>query len=183
MAEQARGETPGDEADAVGPEADTPEPDAEPARIDIATIRRLLELMEAHDLAEIEIEQEELAVRLRKAGPASAVPMAPMPVPAAGPVAPSPAAGVPEPPAEEDEGLVTIDSPMVGTFYSSPSPEADPYVGVGDHVTEESVVGMIEAMKVFNEIRAEVSGTIEKVLVGNAEAVEFGQAMFAVRPD
>jgi acetyl-CoA carboxylase biotin carboxyl carrier protein len=72
---------------------------------------------------------------------------------------------------------------MVGTFYEAPSPEADPFVQVGDHVTEDSIVCVIEAMKVFNEIRAEMSGTIEKVLVKNAQAVEFGAPMFVVRPD
>jgi acetyl-CoA carboxylase biotin carboxyl carrier protein len=72
---------------------------------------------------------------------------------------------------------------MVGTFYASSSPEADAYVKVGDHVTDESVVCVIEAMKVFNEIRSETSGTVEKILVKNATPVEFGQPLFAVRPD
>jgi acetyl-CoA carboxylase biotin carboxyl carrier protein len=72
---------------------------------------------------------------------------------------------------------------MVGTFYSSSSPDTAPYVKVGDHVSEDTVVCVIEAMKVFNEIRAEMSGTVEKVLAKNAQAVEFGQPMFVVRPD
>ena len=72
---------------------------------------------------------------------------------------------------------------MVGTFYEASSPEADPFVQVGDRVTEDSIVCIIEAMKVFNEIRAEMSGTIEKVLVKNAQTVEFGAPMFVVRPD
>jgi acetyl-CoA carboxylase biotin carboxyl carrier protein len=72
---------------------------------------------------------------------------------------------------------------MVGTFYAAPSPEAPPFVKVGDHVMEDTVVCVIEAMKVFNEIRAETSGTIEKILGKNAAAVEFGQALFVVRPD
>jgi acetyl-CoA carboxylase biotin carboxyl carrier protein len=72
---------------------------------------------------------------------------------------------------------------MVGTFYEAPSPEAAVFVEVGDHVSEDTVVCIIEAMKVFNEIRAEMSGTIEKILVKNAQAVEFGQPMFVVRPD
>jgi acetyl-CoA carboxylase biotin carboxyl carrier protein len=182
MAERASGEASGEEPDVRGPDQTETETGQDAGRVDIAAVRQLLELMEAHDLAEIEIEQEELAVRLRKAGPAGAVPMTPVPaqpaVPAAGGADEDAGSA-----AEEDEGLVTIDSPMVGTFYDAPSPEADVYVNVGDHVTEESVVGMVEAMKVFNEIRAEVSGTIEKVLTANAEAVEFGQALFAVRPD
>jgi len=71
---------------------------------------------------------------------------------------------------------------MVGTFYETPSPEADAFVRVGDHVDESTVVCIIEAMKVFNEIRAETRGTIEAVLVKNAEPVEFGQPLFAIRP-
>jgi acetyl-CoA carboxylase biotin carboxyl carrier protein len=149
--------------------------------IDLAAIRQLLDLMGEHDLVEVEIEQGDLAVRLRKAGAGQPVVTAspmPMAVPAAAPAAaPVPAAK------PVDEGLVFIRSPMVGTFYSAASPEADPFVKVGDHVSEDSVVCIVEAMKVFNEIRAEVTGTIERVLAKNAEAVEFGQPMFAVRQD
>lgn len=72
---------------------------------------------------------------------------------------------------------------MVGTFYEAPSPDADAFVGVGDHVEESTVVCVVEAMKVFNEIRAEKSGTIEAVLVRNATPVEFGQPLFSIRPD
>ena len=150
--------------------------------IDLAAVRQLLALMSEHDLVEVEIEQGDLSVRLRKAGagqPALAVPAAMAPsAPAAAPVAPAARPAKPE-----DEGLVFIKSPMVGTFYVAPSPEADPFVKVGDHVSEDSVVCVVEAMKVFNEIRAEVTGTIERVLVKNTEAVEFGQPMFAVRQD
>ncbi|MBE3069358.1 MAG: acetyl-CoA carboxylase, biotin carboxyl carrier protein, partial [Planctomycetes bacterium] len=77
----------------------------------------------------------------------------------------------------------TINSPMVGTFYVASSPEAEAFVEVGDHVSEDTVVCVIEAMKVFNEIRAEMSGTVEKVLVKDAQAVDFGAPMFVVRPD
>lgn len=161
----------------------------EGGRIDVDEIRRLLELMSEHEVEELEIEQEELAVRLRKAGagayaqvppPPPPQPAVPQPATAAGPATPGPAS--PEA-ALEDEGLVTINSPMVGTFYAAPSPDADAFVAVGDHVTEETVVCVVEAMKVFNEIRAETSGTIEKILATNADPVEFGQPMFAVRPD
>ena len=138
-------------------------------------IRKLVALMEEHGLVEVEVEQENLAIRLRKGG--AETPVVPAAVPA-GPPAPARAAA---PPAEA--ALPTINSPMVGTFYEAPSPEADPFVQVGDHVTEDSIVCVIEAMKVFNEIRAEMSGTIEKVLVKNSQAVEFGAPMFVVRPD
>jgi acetyl-CoA carboxylase biotin carboxyl carrier protein len=141
----------------------------------LETIRKLVALMEEHGLVEVEVEQENLAVRLRKGGAeAMVVPAAP-----AGPAAPARAAA----PAAEAASLPTINSPMVGTFHASSSPEADPYVKVGDHVTDESVVCVIEAMKVFNEIRSEMSGTIEKILVKNTMPVEFGQPLFVIRPD
>lgn len=152
-------------------------------KVDVESVRQLLALMNEHGLVELEIEQEDLVVRLRKAGavtPTAAV--APVPVAAAPVVAGAPAAPAPAAPAAEGR-LPTINSPMVGTFYAAPSRDAEPYVKVGDHVTEETVVCMIEAMKVFNEIRAEMSGTIEKVLAKNAQVVEFGLPMFVVRPD
>ncbi len=168
--------------------ADAPESDADGPReapVDIETIRRLLDLMSEHALAELEIEREDMAVRLRKAGaapPPHLVPTVPAGTPpaAAGPPTAAPAAGQAEPAEEE---LPAITSPMVGTFYEASGPEADPFVQVGDHVAEDTVVCVIEAMKVFNEIRAETSGTIEEVLMTNAEAVEFGQPLFLVRPD
>jgi len=148
-------------------------------RLDVEPIRRLLELMKEHDLVELEVEQEGLAVRLRKAG--SEVQM--VPAPAVAPPAPaSPAPQAPAP-AKEPEEEAAIKAPMVGTFYVASEPGAEPFVKVGDHVTEDTVVCVIEAMKVFNDIRAEMSGTIEKVLVKNGQAIEFGQPLFAVRPD
>jgi acetyl-CoA carboxylase biotin carboxyl carrier protein len=139
----------------------------------LETIRKLVALMEEHGLVEVEVEQENLAVRLRKGGAEAPV------VQAAVPVAPARAAA----PAAEAASLPTINSPMVGTFHASSSPEADAYVKVGDHVTDESVVCVIEAMKVFNEIRSEMSGTIENILVKNTTPVEFGQPLFVIRPD
>ena len=138
----------------------------------LETIRKLVALMEEHGLVEVEVEQENLAVRLRKGGAETPV------VQAAVPVAPPARAA-----AAAAASLPTINSPMVGTFYVSSSPEADAYVKAGDHVTDESVVCVIEAMKVFNEIRSETSGTIEKILVKNAAPVEFGQPLFVIRPD
>lgn len=145
-------------------------------KVDVETLRQLLALMSENGLVELEIEQEDLVVRLRKAGaepaPAAAIPVAAAPVAGARPAAPT-----------EAEKLPTINSPMVGTFYVASSPEAEAFVQVGDHVSEDTVVCIIEAMKVFNEIRAEMSGTVEKVLVRNAQAVDFGAPMFVVRPD
>jgi acetyl-CoA carboxylase biotin carboxyl carrier protein len=145
-------------------------------KIDVEAIRQLLALMGEHDLAELEIEQEDMVVRLRKTSAAPAAAAAP--VPAAAPAAPAaPAAEA------KKEDLPAIKSPMVGTFYATSSPDTAPYVKVGDHVSEDTVVCIIEAMKVFNEIQAEMSGTVERILVQNAQAVEFGQPMFIVRPD
>lgn len=146
-------------------------------KVDLDAIRQLLTLMDEHGLEELEIEHEDMAVRLRKAGASAAAPVAA--APAAAP--PAPAAASPEAEADE-ESLPTIDSPMVGTFYEAASPEADPFVRVGKTVDESTVVCIIEAMKVFNEIRAETSGTIEAILVKNADSVEFGQPLFVIRP-
>jgi acetyl-CoA carboxylase biotin carboxyl carrier protein len=88
-----------------------------------------------------------------------------------------------EDPADEAHGLLHITSPMVGTFYAAPDPDSPPFVQVGAKVGPSSVVCVLEAMKVFSEIKAELSGTIERVLVKNEEAVEFGQLLFLVRPD
>lgn len=140
---------------------------------DLEAIRKLLALMDEHGLAELEIEHEDMAVRLRKAGHE-------VPAPAPAGAAPAAAAGEAE---AEEEKLPTITSPMVGTFYEASSPEAHPFVRVGDRVEESTVVCIVEAMKVFNEIRAEKSGTIEAVLLSNAEPVEFGQPLFVIRPD
>jgi acetyl-CoA carboxylase biotin carboxyl carrier protein len=147
-------------------------------KVDIEGVRQLLALMKEHELAELEIEQGDMAVRLRKGGAVGPVMMAAAPA-AAVPAAPT----APAAPAVKEEKLPTINSPIVGTFYAASSPDAAPYVKVGDHVSEDTVVCIIEAMKVFNEIRAEISGTIEKILAKNAQTVEFGQALFVVRPD
>jgi acetyl-CoA carboxylase biotin carboxyl carrier protein len=152
-------------------------------RIDLETVRQLATLMREHELAELEVEQEDMVVRLRKTGaPApAAVSLVPVAAPlAAAAPAPAPAAA---PAGAKKEDLPAILSPMVGTFYVASGPDAAPYVKVGDHVSEDTVVCMIEAMKVFNEIRAETTGTIEAILVKNAQAVEFGQRLFVVRPD
>ena len=84
---------------------------------------------------------------------------------------------------EEKEGLVSISAPIVGTFYRAPAPDAEPYVKVGDHIEEDTVVCIIEAMKLFNEIKAEIRGTIKQILVENGQPVEYGQTLFLVEPD
>jgi acetyl-CoA carboxylase biotin carboxyl carrier protein len=163
-------------------EKEVPAAGSASGKIDLESIRQLLMLMTEHDLAELEIEQENMAVRLRKAGAVAAPAAVPVAAPVVAAVAPA-APGAVHAPAVREEKLPSINSPMVGTFYVSSSPEAAALVKIGDHVSEDTVVCVIEAMKVFNEIRAEMSGTIEKALVKNAQAVEFGQPMFVVRPD
>lgn len=152
---------------------------------DVRRVRRLVELMREYDLAEMDLRQGETRVQLRRgAGGAVAVAtggaglsVAAAPVaPAATPVPPAAPAA---PPATE-EHLAVIKSPMVGTFYAAPDPESPPYVKVGDHVGPETTVCIVEAMKVFNQIPAEVSGKIVAVLVENGEPVEFGQPLFKV---
>jgi acetyl-CoA carboxylase biotin carboxyl carrier protein len=151
---------------------------------DVRKIRRLVELMNEHDLSEMDLRQGETRIQLRRAGDpvvvaptAAAAPSvaaaAPTPTP---PQPPKQAAAAESPP--DEEHLVPIESPMVGTFYASPDPDASPYVKVGDHVGPETTICIVEAMKVFNEIQAEVSGKVVAVLVESGEPVEFGQPMF-----
>jgi acetyl-CoA carboxylase biotin carboxyl carrier protein len=97
-------------------------------------------------------------------------------------LAAAPVAGA-APAVDTDEGLEDITSPIVGTFYASPSPDSKAFVSVGDHVDAESVICIIEAMKVMNEIKAEANGTVVKVLCKAGEAVEFGQALYRIQPD
>ena len=154
--------------------------------IDVQQVRELIQLMVENDLNEIRVRQGETAICLRK-GPAGvqiAGGFAPTPMPAAHAPAVQPTQTA-APPAEEkaqDEGLVPIVSPMVGTFYMAPDPDSPPYISIGATVEPDSPICIIEAMKVFNEIKAEVSGVIERILVQDQQAVEFGQPLMLVRP-
>jgi len=150
--------------------------------MDIRDIKSLVELMVSNDLSRIELREGERHVLLRRGHPvvANPLPAAPPP-PAAAPANPAAdAAPAPAPAAAENE--VYIRSPMVGTFYAASDPESPPFVTVGSVIQSDTVVCLVEAMKVFNEIRAEIQGQITKVLVKNAEAVEFDQPLFAVTP-
>ena len=147
--------------------------------MDLQDVMKLLELMEARHLEEIEVEQGETRIRLRKGGaPPVVVPIAAAPAAAANPQA-VPAASEAEKAAEAN--LVKITSPMVGTFYRAASPDADPFISEGDHVTPDQVICIIEAMKVMNEIKAEIEGEVVSVLIENGESVEFGQPMVTIR--
>lgn len=149
---------------------------------DVERIRRLVELMKEHDLREIDLKQEDQQIRLcrnvEEAAPRVVTTAAPAPAPAAAaPAAAAPAATA----ATDGANIALIKSPMVGTFYARPNPNADPFVKVGTRVTkDETVVCIVEAMKTFNEIPADVTGTIVAVLVDDGESVDFDRPLFKV---
>ena len=158
--------------------------------IDIRRLKELVRLMVNNELTELDLRdgEEQVTLRRQPPGAAGAVPTMMMPAApaAAAPAAPpaaAPAAPVAEDAPADDAGLARIESPIVGTFYSAANPDAAPFVSVGSRVSADTTVCIIEAMKIFNEIKAETSGVIERVLVGNGDAVEFGQPMFLVRPE
>ncbi|HOU21188.1 MAG: acetyl-CoA carboxylase biotin carboxyl carrier protein [Kiritimatiellae bacterium] len=147
--------------------------------MDMDRINKVIELMREHDLCEFSIEEEDFKLTLKRGQLAAPVQVPPAAaVPAGEPCAGSPAAPV----SAAEANLVPIQSPLVGTFYRASAPDADPFVAVGTRVTKDSVVCIIEAMKVMNEIKAETSGVIKKILVENATAVQYGQPMFLVEP-
>lgn len=152
--------------------------------MDLGLLEQIVKLMAANDLNTVEVRDGDKRVVMKR-GPAGAptyfaapaMQHAPASAAAPGPAAtPAPAA------ADETAGLTPIKSPMVGTFYASPSPDAKAFVQVGSTVDEETDVCIIEAMKVFNNIKAETRGTVTKILVTNGQTVEFGQVLFLVKP-
>ncbi len=138
-------------------------------------LQRLIAMMKEHDLSEVDLQEDTQRIRLRRhtesVAPVYAAPRAP-----AATAAPAAAAASPA----DDANIAVIKSPMVGTYYSKPNPKSPPFVKVGDHVDADKVICIIEAMKVFNEIPAEVSGTIVAVMVQDGDAVEFGKPLFKV---
>ena len=153
--------------------------------MDIRKVKKLIELLDESGIAEIEITEGEEAVRISRY--ATGAPAAPAPAPVAAapaPQAPSPAAApaqAPEPAAgPPDEDGYLVPAPMVGTFYSASSPGAAPYVQVGDRVSEGDTLCIIEAMKMMNQIEADVSGTIKSIRVQNGEPIEYGQTLFVI---
>ncbi|MFZ9991908.1 MAG: acetyl-CoA carboxylase biotin carboxyl carrier protein, partial [Opitutales bacterium] len=150
---------------------------------------QVVDLMKKSDLSEFEIQDQDFKLRIKRdlpgrapiAAPAAAVAAAPAPVAAAPtPVAPAPAQA-PAAPAAADPGIKLITSPMVGTYYATPSPDNPPFVTVGSPIKADSVVCIIEAMKVMNEIQSEITGTVVECLVANGTSVEFGQPLFRVK--
>ena len=162
--------------------------------MELDDLERLIELMNDNDLVEVEIEKDDSKIRLRKAAPetptitampampqAMFAPQAPVAPAAHAAAAPVDAGGAASADPVEGDSL-TFNSPMVGTFYTAPSPGADTFVKIGDKVGQTTVLCIIEAMKVMNEIQAEMEGEILEVLVGNGEAVEYGQPLFTLKP-
>jgi acetyl-CoA carboxylase biotin carboxyl carrier protein len=163
-----------------------PRPKTEKSRLELQEIKKLIEMIEKSPITEFELVDKELKIRISKNGStASAVHMIPAP---AMPVAAAPAAAIPAstpevaPAARPETGrqLVEVKSPMVGTFYRAPSPDAEPYIRTGDLVEPGKVLCIVEAMKLMNELECEVRGRVAEILIENAHPVEFGQVLFRI---
>ena len=152
--------------------------------MDVGLLQRLVSLMASNDLNTVDVRDGDKRIILKRGAVQAMTPMAaPMLMPASVPAhAPAAGAGGAHAAAGEEADLKPIKSPMVGTFYTAPSPDAKPFVAVGSTVDEDTDVCIIEAMKVFNNIKAETRGTIAKALVQNGQPVEFGQVLFLVKP-
>jgi acetyl-CoA carboxylase biotin carboxyl carrier protein len=159
--------------------------------VDLKDIKAIIDLMKKNSVSEFELEKQDFKIRLKRAGNGGSAaaydeppvvayvqPPAAVAAPGASTLAPAPAV----PPAGAGIVEQEIKSPMIGTFYRAPSPESAPYIEVGVEVNPDTVVCIIEAMKVMNEIKAEAKGVITQVLVENAKPVEFGQPLFRLRP-
>jgi acetyl-CoA carboxylase biotin carboxyl carrier protein len=161
---------------------------------DINELKQLVEFLQENQVAEFEMEQGEQKIRLKFKQPepppvapiahviAGAPQMIAAPAPLAAPVTQASAPAAPAPPADPDAGLHMIKSPIVGTYYGSPSPGAAPFVAPGDRVEKGQVVCIVEAMKLMNEIEADAAGEVVRCLVSNGQPIEFGQPLFAIRP-
>ncbi len=148
-----------------------------PRPFDVKTIKNLLALMDQHDLNAIDLREGTQRIRLRRGAKQGTAAAAPAVAPSVNATAPA----APVAPKPEKAGHA-IKSPTPGTFYTGPNPESPAFVSVGSRVTAESVVCIIEAMKIYNEIHAECTGVITKILVENAQPVEYGQVLFEVDP-
>jgi len=160
--------------------------------LDLKELKEILQILEEKEITEFELEEEGMKLRIRKAGPSPsnhiappgalspAIPTVPhSAVPAPRASAPS----APEPPAPEAEaGLTVVKSPIVGTFYRTPDPNAPPFVNVGDRIRVGQVLCIIEAMKLMNEIEAEVAGEIVRIHHESGQPVQYGEPLFTIRP-
>ena len=161
------------------------------ASVNMEELRELIALLRDNGLAELELEREDFRVRLRREGVsfsgdhsqyiAVPAPVASAPAPSPAPTAPAHPGAEASTAASADQDLHMVTSPIVGTFYRSPSPTADPFVKIGSNVEPASVVCIIEAMKLMNEIQAETSGEVVKIYVENGQPVEYGQPLFGIR--
>lgn len=155
--------------------------------MDLKDIKQVIDLMKKAELTEFDLEKENFKLHLSRKGEEvapqiiHAAPVAAAPVAAAPAAAPAGAAPAPAAAPVEEKGISLIKSPMVGTFYRAPSPESPVFAEIGTKVSADSVVCIIEAMKVMNEIQSEISGTITEVLVENGDAIEYGQPLFKVK--
>jgi acetyl-CoA carboxylase biotin carboxyl carrier protein len=160
---------------------------------DLQKIKELIEIMKRNGLAEVEIKHGDDKIFLKRSEPqptlGGTVTAGPTTEPSvsAAPAHPNEtqtsAAEAPPSDTQPQKALVEIKSPLVGTFYATPSPDSEPYVEVGSHVDAQAVVCIVEAMKVMNEIKTETSGTIVEILVTNGQAIEYGQVLFRIKPD
>jgi acetyl-CoA carboxylase biotin carboxyl carrier protein len=148
--------------------------------MDIRKVKKLIELLEESDIAELEIHEGEESVRISRTSQVATpiVTAAPAPMAPAAVAAPAPEAAVPA--AEAEISGHTVNSPMVGTFYRAPSPGASPFVEVGQNVKAGDTLCIIEAMKLLNQIEADKSGTIKAILAENGEPIEYGQPLFVI---
>ena len=150
--------------------------------MDIRKVKKLMELLEESGMAEIEIKEGEESVKISRHGasPAPSLMPAQSLVPQQPVSTPAPVATSPVVPAENQTSDQSIVSPMVGTFYSAPSPTAKPFVTIGQKINQGDTVGIIEAMKIMNQIEADQSGTVTEILIKDGEAVEFGQPLIVI---
>lgn len=148
--------------------------------MDISQIRKLIKLIQSTDVTEIEVTEGAETVRISRGTPAAAAaPAAPVYAAAPAPVA---ATAAPVAEAAAESSVNQVKSPMVGTFYASSSPDADPFVSVGQKVKKGETLCIIEAMKMMNEIESEYDGVVEEILADNATSVEYGQPIFVITP-
>jgi acetyl-CoA carboxylase biotin carboxyl carrier protein len=160
--------------------------------LDLKELKEILQILEEKEITEFELEEEGMKLRIRKATAPSAnhasAPLVATVLPSlGGPVAaaaaPAPVAAAAAPAPEVEAGVTMVKSPIVGTFYRTPDPNAPPFVDVGDHVRVGQVLCIIEAMKLMNEIEAEVAGEVVKVHHESGQPVQYGDALFSIRPD
>lgn len=151
--------------------------------MDLKDIKAIIDLMRKNSVSEFELEKQDFKIRLKRGSNGGTAVVLPEDSPVVAYAQPAVLpGGAALPPAPPQSNEVEIKSPMIGTFYRSPSPESAPYVEVGSEVNPDTVVCIIEAMKVMNEIKAEAKGVITQVLIENAKPVEFGQPLFKIRP-